>query len=133
MYVNAKGAKLLKLAGILEIILGAASIGFTLWVMSQDLSKFNLVLMGAKFSAESFMGIAIVYGISIIQIVAGVIGVAFANRPEKAKLHIALAAILVVLAIITIKDISTAGLLDAVIPIIIPCIYMQGAVLNERK
>ncbi len=132
----AKGSSFLKVTGILMII--SASISLVI-----DTSSFFL---GAAFDALGAKDVGnFIYLASVImlidaavEMVAGIMGVAFCKKPEKANVCLVMGIIVAVLCVVgTIfsiasgTDFGASTIFSLLLGLVIPVLYIVGAVKNR--
>lgn len=132
--MEAKGSGFLKVTGILMIIGGALSI--ILYIIA-IIGIAALVYLSEGELSSGLLYTAGVLGLvsAVAQLIAGIIGVKNCKKPEKAKtcivwgiLVIALTVIGSILNVVGGSDFSVSSLL---IGLVIPVLYIIGAVKNK--
>ena len=120
-----RGKNYLKVTGILMII------GFGIGMISMlYLSKLVESIVGSTVLIFSIIA-------SVVELVTGIIGVAWCKKSEKAKFCLAFGVILLVLNLVSyILQISTYGVANVIFSMILgsilPVLYIIGAVLNLK-
>ena len=123
-----KGSKHLKIAGLLEILLGAVSI-LAIWMIlgsGVTVDTTGMDLEGALF------GIIGLYAFNAFKVIAGLIGIALSNK--KSVLTVVLGVLLFVVQLASFFQ-TGSGLIEIVINIIllaIPYYYLHNAVRNFK-
>lgn len=132
--MEAKGSGFLKVTGILMIIGGALSI--ILYIIA-IIGIAALVYLSEGELSSGLLYTAGILGLvsAVAQLIAGIIGVKSCKKPEKAKtcivwgiLVIALTVIGSILNVVGGSDFSVSSLL---IGLVIPVLYIIGAVKNK--
>ncbi len=134
-----KGAKMLKVVGILMIIFGAISL---------VVSLLATVISGAATGVTSSVGVSVITGEmwasiiialigSVIEFVAGIIGVVNCQKHEKAGVCIIWGIMTVVMSLIS--NIATAILYSEnfkayslILGLVLPVLYLIGAYQNKN-
>lgn len=136
-----KGKTFLQVTGILMIIGGAISL-----IASLGLGGLTTLLavisgeyvdgLGALFA---LVAIAVVFSIigSVVELVAGIIGVKNCGKPEKAGVclgwGIAVIVISVISNVLTIVGGSDFSVLSLILGLVLPVLYVVGAALNKKS
>ena len=132
--MEAKGSGFLKVTGILMIIGGALSI--ILYIIA-IIGIAALVYLSEGELSSGLLYTAGVLGLvsAVVQLIAGIIGVKNCKKPEKAKtcivwgiLVIAICVIGSILNVVGGSDFSVSSLL---IGLVLPVLYIIGAVKNK--
>ena len=123
-----KGRLMLKVVGILYIIFAALSI----------LTGLLAVVGGAALGV-----VAMVFGLmmilsSVFSLVAGILGVKWCNRPDKAGALFVLGVVLTALAVLNLLssfggDNGSAAVVGALIGLVLPVLYTLGAWQNKQS
>lgn len=136
-----KGKTFLQVTGILMIIGGAIGL-----IASLGLGGLTTVL--AVISGEyvdglgtlfALVAIAVVFSIigSVVELVAGIIGVKNCGKPEKAGVclgwGIAVIVISVISNVLTIVGGSDFSVLNLILGLVLPVLYVVGAALNKKS
>ena len=136
-----KGKTFLQVTGILMIIGGAIGL-----IASLGLGGLTTVL--AVISGEyvdglgtlfALVAIAVVFSIigSVVELVAGIIGVKNCGKPEKAGVclgwGIAVIVISVISNVLTIVGGSDFSVLNLILGLVLPVLYVVGAALNNSS
>jgi len=131
MQENAKGSTLLKVTGILMIIGGAIALIFSILAIA------GIALLAAAGASSGLLYAAGALALvsAVVELVAGILGVANCKKPEKAKTCIVwgvLCALLsvasVVLTVVGGGDFSIVSLL---LGLALPVLYIIGAATNK--
>lgn len=129
--MEAKGAKFLKVTGIIMIIGGA--LGIILGIIAL-LGVGVLALAGASAGILTFAAILSLVS-AIVQLIAGIKGVKNANKPEKAQSCIVWGAVVAVLSVLgNILTVVGGGEFDVtslLLGLVLPVLYIVGAVKNK--
>lgn len=135
-----KGKTFLQVTGILMIIGGG--IGFIASLALGGLTTV-LAIMGGEVDGMGALialaAIAVVLSIigSVVELVAGIIGVKNCGKPEKAGVclgwGIAVIVISVISNILTIAGGSDFSVLSLILGLVLPVLYVVGAVLNKKS
>lgn len=131
--MKTKGHIYLKVSGIFEIIIGAATLALVFWLLSLDPSKYvEISGIDVKAALSSLMWIYISAG---AQVIGGFIGVISANKPERANLCKTIGCILVIVHFIGPGRFQSESfsIVSQYITLVIPCAYVLGAMLNAKK
>lgn len=127
--------KLLKITSILMIISGAIGTGVGL------LAMLGLAVAGAAVNLGMSMGVLVLLTIlatagGIINLVAGILGVINASKPEKAKILIIFGILsLAVLLLGNIVDFVAGdgvNVLNLLKGVVLPALYLAGAFQNQK-
>lgn len=124
-----KGSKHLKIAGILEIVIGALMLLFT-WMLV-GAGDFSSVLNEGTAS-NALLSIVILYGFHIFEIIVGLAGVACANK--KSLLTLVLGAVLFVINLWEFFSYSN-DIMQIVIhalTLVVPYYYLHNAYRNYK-
>lgn len=126
----------LKVAGILMIIGGGLSIILGIIAM------LGVALIVSALGTEEMLGLLIFATIlallgAIVSLVAGILGVANAAKPEKATICIVfgiLAAVLSVLGnVLTATSGGTFSVFNLILGLVLPVLYLIGAFQNKAR
>ncbi len=126
----------LKVTGILMIIGGG--LGLILGIIA----VLGVGLLAAALGAEAALGLLTFAAIlalvgSVVSLVAGIIGVANAAKPEKATVCIVfgiLAAVLSVLGnVLTVAGGGNFSAMSLIIGLVLPVLYLIGAFQNKKR
>ena len=126
----------LKVTGILMIIGGGLSIILGIIAM------LGVALIGSALGTEEMLGLLIFATIlsllgAIVSLVAGILGVANAAKPEKANICIVfgiLAAMLSVLGnVLTATSGGTFSVFNLILGLVLPVLYLIGAFQNKAR
>ena len=129
--MRARGKKILLVTGTLEIILGLLSI---LGIVILLMTKNNVPTLTQEEATRALGGLLILYGVYGVNILGGLLGVIFADRPKYSSLLMVCGFILILMQISTWSYVSLE-LMDIIINVIIiliPCYYFYGACLNYK-
>lgn len=124
-----KGSKHLKIAGILEIVIGALMLLFT-WMLV-GAGDFSSVL-NEGMASNALLSIVILYGFHIFEIIVGLVGVACANK--KSLLTLVLGAVLFVINLWEFFSYSN-DIMQIVIhalTLVVPYYYLHNAYRNYK-
>ncbi len=123
---DAPGKGLLKVSGILLIIFAAISIVMLVFGMIAAAT-----LGGALGAAVG--GIVLVLGLvsAAFSLIMGILGVKYANVPAKATVCMVFAIIAIVLQLISLVS-GDANVISALIGLILPVLYLIGALKNKQ-
>lgn len=131
-----RGKTYLKVTGILLLIGGI--IGLIAYGLLSLLLGYAVVEQGAGSGGVSVTMIAVIYTIaSIIQLVAGVMGIKGYNKSSKAdgcfKIGIVVLIISILAAIVNMAGagFTFSGILYALLGLVVPGLYIYGAKLNR--
>ena len=131
-----KGHKFLKVTGILMIIGGALS------AILGIIAVLSVVALAYIASAHSEAGMlyasTILFLVSgIVELIAGIIGVINAEKPQKAKTCIVWGALVAVLSVAgTILGVAGGGdfsVFSLILGLVLPVLYIIGAVKNMQS
>lgn len=140
---NAKGKGLLKVVGILLIIGGVINAVSGIFVYIGSFAVKSLVDSGAVDSALTSEAASVLTGSALIiscalaliggvlKIIAGILGIKYANRPEKAMICIVFSIILIILTVIS--NIINFSMFGIILGVVLPVLYLIGAVLNKKE
>ena len=124
-----KGSKLLKIAGILELIIGVGTLIITWFIVgSADMSS----VVNDDIAANVLLLIVVVYGIHIFEALAGLIGIIKANK--KSVLTFVLGVILFFGNLVEFftHDQDTIQIVIHAVTLIVPYLYLHGAFMNWK-
>ena len=133
MEQQAKGAQFLKVTGIIMIVGGA--LGIILGIVAL------IAAIAANALVDGALGLLIVAALlalvgSVIQLIAGIIGVKNCNKPEKAQTCIVWGAIVVAFSVIsTILTVAAGGefsLVSFLVGLVLPGLFIFGAIKNKQ-
>ena len=129
------GAGFLKVVGILMIIFGAISLVVSLIAVA-GMSMIEAVSGGAIDTGMLWIGVILSVVSAALEMVAGIVGVVNAKKPEKAKTCLVFGIIVAILTvagcIFTVaagQDFPVASLL---LGLVMPVLYIIGAVKNMK-
>lgn len=141
-----KGRTILKVAGILYIISSSLSIliGMVIIVGGMALSaSLSAALIGDAAPGIGIMGIiTVVFGLVMIvggafSMTAGVLGIRWRDRPDKAGVLFVLGLVLLVVAVLNLLYAfggdNLAGVAGALIGLVPPVVYTLGAWQNKQS
>ena len=130
-----KGAKLLKVVGILMIIGGA--IGIIMGIIAVAGVSVLAALAGPEFKSGLYIFAAILLLVgAVLELVAGIIGVKDAKVPEKANTCLVWGIIVAVLSVLSnILTVAAGGdfsVVSLITGLVLPVLFIIGAVLNKK-
>ncbi len=135
-----KGRLMLKVVGILYIIFAALSI---LTGLLAVVGGAALGVAGGESLALGLGVVAMVFGLmmilsSVFSLVAGILGVKWCNRPDKAGALFVLGVVLTALAVLNLLssfggDNGSAAVVGALIGLVLPVLYTLGAWQNKQS
>lgn len=135
-----KGRLMLKVVGILYIIFAALSI---LTGLLAVVGGAALGVAGGESLALGLGVVAMVFGLmmilsSVFSLVAGILGVKWCNRPDKAGALFVLGVVLAALAVLNLLssfggDNGSAAVVGALIGLVLPVLYTLGAWQNKQS
>lgn len=135
-----KGRLMLKVVGILYIIFAALSI---LTGLLAVVGGAALGVAGGESLALGLGVVAMVFGLmmilsSVFSLVAGILGVKWCNRPDKAGTLFVLGVVLTALAVLNLLssfggDNGSAAVVGALIGLVLPVLYTLGAWQNKQS
>ncbi|MBR7081083.1 MAG: hypothetical protein IKI49_00005 [Oscillospiraceae bacterium] len=132
---KSSGSGFLKVCGILLIIFGALALILSL-VGIAGMAALQSI-MGSELNV-SMAWVALVFAVvgSAIELIAGIIGVANSKKPEKAKTCIVwgalVAAVSVASAILTVASGQDFPIVSLLIGLVLPVLFIIGAVKNMK-
>lgn len=138
---NTNGSKFLKVTGILMIVFGAISIIASI-VALLGIAALNVMAdaVGATSAVAYDIGMLYIAGFislasAVIELIAGIIGVLNAEKPEKAQTcmvwGILVAIMCVVGCILTVVGGQSFPFFSLVTGLVVPVLYIIGAVKNK--
>lgn len=131
-----KGSGFLKVTGILMIIGGGISIIMSI-IAVLGVAALVYISDGEASSAMLYASVALMVVSAVAQLVAGIIGVVNCKKPEKAGVCMAWGIIVAVLCIAgTILNSAGGGsfsILSLVLGLVLPILYIIGAVFNKKE
>lgn len=123
------GTKTLRITGLIEIIMGAASLAVTRLLLSTGHATIPLL------SEETIVkSLFLAYGMAAFQIVAGLIGVIFAHK--KSNLTFVCGVLLFIpqcTHFFNLKGMSVAGIVINAVLLLVPYLYLMAANKNLRN
>ena len=135
-----KGRLMLKVVGILYIIFAALS---SLTGLLAVVGGAALGVAGGESLALGLGVVAMVFGLmmilsSVFSLVAGILGVKWCNRPDKAGALFVLGVVLTALAVLNLLssfggDNGSAAVVGALIGLVLPVLYTLGAWQNKQS
>ncbi len=132
----AKGSTFLKVTGILMIIF--ASLSLVVDIFSFFLSAAFDALGASEASSALYFASIIMLIDAAAEMVAGIMGVAFCKKPEKANACLVMGIIVAVLCVVgTIINIASGSefgvstIVSLLIGLVMPVLYIIGAVKNK--
>lgn len=135
-----KGRLMLKVVGILYIIFAALSI---LTGLMAVVGGAALGIAGGESLALGLGAIAMAFGLmmilsSVFSLVAGILGVKWCARPDKAGTLFVLGVVLTALAVLNLLssfggDNGSAAVVGALIGLVLPVLYTLGAWQNKQS
>lgn len=132
METQAKGAGFLKVTGILMIIGGSLSI---ITALVAIIGVATLIALGAGTALLYAAGILSILS-AVAQLIAGIIGVKNCKRPEKAQNCITwgviVAALCVLGSILTVIGGGSFPIFSLLLGLVLPTLYIIGAVKNKQ-
>lgn len=131
-----KGSGFLKVTGILMIIGGGISIIMSI-IAVLGVAALVYISDGEASSAMLYASVALMVVSAVAQLVAGIIGVVNCKKPEKAGVCMAWGVIVAVLCIAgTILNSVGGGsfsIFSLVLGLVLPILYIIGAVFNKKE
>lgn len=131
---RARGKSLLRITGILELLFGATMLALTLYVMSLDESSI-IKILGKDPNLMTFVQLACVYAQAGVQIIAGIVGIMFANSIKHHKICMFFGYLLILICAANfihieynVQTIATQSL-----SLIVPVFYLLGAIKNKNS
>ena len=134
-----KGRLMLKVVGILYIIFAALSI---LTGLMAVVGGAALGIAGGESLALGLGVVAMVFGLmmilsSVFSLVAGILGVKWCNRPDKAGALFVLGVVLTALAVLNLLSSfggdSSSSVVSGLIGLVLPVLYTLGAWQNKQS
>ena len=132
VFMQAKGNTYLYIAGIFEILLGVLTLGLIFYAMTMNNSA-SIKVFGTypkDMPSLQLLGIYIQIG---LQIIAGLLGILFANKREKYKICQLLALFLLGILIYNyiLMEVNAQAMISAFVSVIPPLLYYMGASRNK--
>lgn len=124
-----KGSKHLRIAGMLEIVIGVLMLLFT-WTLV-GAGDFSAVLNEGAAS-NALMSIVILYGFHIFEILAGIIGIVCANKKSALTLVLGLALFFINLWEFFSYGTDVMQIVMHAITLIVPYYYLHNAYCNFK-
>jgi len=136
--VKAPGTTILKVVGILMIIFGAISliVGLAGGALAGVISTVEDETAGEI--AGTLAGYSTVVIItSVIEFVAGIVGVALCKKPAKATVCIVFGCLTVIAACVSfvmgiVGDASVSNIVSGLVGFVLPVLYLIGAFKNKK-
>ncbi len=124
------GSKYLKAAGILEVIMGIATIALALFLLSKD-TGFRI--FSVKVGEEALWSLILLYAFAGFCILAGILGIVNANSRKHSGLLMIMGIVLIIIQVfhVVTGDLSVASVVVDVILMAVPAYYFYGAYLNS--
>lgn len=133
--MEAKGKNYLRISGILELLIGIANLALLFYVMNVG-DKGLYQQLGIPIGEETIIKLFLSYGMSLLCVIAGLIGIAFANSVKHAKLCLMVGYILMAVVVAqygTGTDWTTNHIISLSCSLIVPAFYIFSATLNKRS
>ena len=133
---NQKSNGFLKVTGILMIISGGISIIFSI------IALLGVGVLATALGGDASLGLLMLASVlalvsSVISLVAGILGVKNAAKPEKAQICIVFGFITAILAVLgnvlNIAGGNSFDVLGLVTGLVVPVLYLIGAFQNKGK
>lgn len=127
------GKILLKIAGFLEIIVGATAIGMCCYVLGKD--KMDVMIGSFLVSKDTLLLIFLILVLAIFQFIAGLIAIIYADSRKMADTCLMFGMILLFLQVLTLNKTERTFfqfIIDA-IGLTIPFFYIYGASKNIKE
>ena len=142
---NAKGKTLLKVMGILMIIGAALGIIVAIFAIMAAMSIAGIGVAAGEAGVGIAVGTLLIVAIiitalgSILQLIAGIIGIKHCNNPAKATTCIVWGIIVLILQIISLIFTITNGeqttfsiITSILFGLAVPVLYIVGAAMNKK-
>lgn len=130
--MKAKGKNLIVVGSILVLLGGLASLAMVLGILSADLAPFSATITST--SGTMVWSLILIYATIAVQIIAGIVGLMFASKPEKYKVCYVVGMILI---LITAKDFLIGFTMEKILAYVIamvgPICYFLGAAQNKES
>lgn len=134
--MEAKGKTFLKVTGILMIIGGALSIILSI-VAILGIAALALISDGAISSGLLYFAGILSFVSAVAELIAGIVGVKNANKPENAQKCIVWGAIVAVLcvvgSILTVVGGDSFPVSSLLLGLVLPVLYIIGAIKNKAE
>ena len=128
---RSNGSSFLRVCGILMIIGAILSLVFAVIaviVIRQPGSGLNTPI--------HWVSVVLAFVGSLIELIAGILGVRYANRPEKAKTCIVCGVLVILMTLLSQVISAVSGgevnFLNALTGLLVPILYVIGAFKNQR-
>ena len=133
--MNAQGKKLLKVAGMLEVLFGIGIILMLLFVLSGS-NVAVLKSLGLSGEAQTFFNLFMAYAQAFINIIAGVLGLILADKPKHYKVNYFFGLVLILLVVFNMRNkelTSIQVLISETFALLVPALYFYGAMKNQQS
>ena len=135
MNENPKGAGFLKVVGILMIIFGG--IGIVMGIMAVGAVGLLAAVSDGEIGSTLLTVSSILLLVSaVMELVAGILGVCFCKRPEKAGVCMAFGIIVALLtiagAVLTVVGGDSFPVVSTLIGLVCPILFIIGAARNKK-
>lgn len=124
-----KGSKLLRISAVLELIIGIASL-LIVWFMVGS-ADFR-ALIKEDLASNVLLSITMVYGVHILEIIAGLIGIVKANKKSVLTLILGLIVMVINLVEYFTHNLDTMQIIIQSVSLIVPYLYLHGAFMNWK-
>ena len=128
-----KGKNFLKVTGILMIVGG--SIGLIAGVLAVISVGAVASLLETSAGVLMFASVLILVS-AIVQLIAGILGIKYCAKPEKAKTCIIMGALVAGLSLVgTLMSVSLGNdfnIMSMITGLVLPVLYIVGAMLNKK-
>lgn len=123
---KSNGRLALLVAGIGEIIIGVGTVIFIRFLLSAN--EGTQFIHNLNIAEQALLEMVLLYGLCAFKVIAGLVAVIFANKPEKYTILTILAGLLVVFSVSSLSHTGTAeAWMFNAISLLVPSIYMYGA------
>ncbi len=132
-----EGKNFLKVTGILMIIGGAIAIITSVLSLITIITMMAVIVYAGFSPLLAWITVILAFGGSILELIAGIMGVKYCDDPQKAKMLVGYGVIIVAICILNniIGLIIGAGfsVVSLLVGLVIPILYIIGASKNMKS
>lgn len=131
--MEAKGKKVLRCTGMIEILFGITSLGLLFYALY---SKDTTLLTSLGLDGETvLLQVTLSYVQAGIELIAGLAGVLLASKAKKYSVCIFFGYLLMAVVIVNfiLVELTIAVLLQKALALLVPILYLYGAQKNKQS
>lgn len=125
-----RGSKHLRIAGVLELIIGVVMLLLT-WLLAGE-GDFSIAL-NADLASDAFMSLLVLYGFHVLEIFAGIVGIVRANKRSYLALILGLVLFVVNLWEFFTYDQNVMQIIIHALTLVVPYYYLHNVFRNLRS